>query len=134
MKVFTGPFLEAAEFAQLKKMAAANIQVERFTEDLLSYLVAADLSLSMGGYNTTMNVLAAGVPALVWPFPQNREQRMRATRLAARGALRVLDNADLDPDCLARIMSAMLATPHRAAVDVNLDGAARTAEWIRLNV
>jgi len=134
MKVFSGPFLDAAEFEHLKKMAGTNIQVERFTEDFLSYLAAADLSLSMGGYNTTMNILAVGVPALVWPFPQNREQRMRATRLAARGAWRLLDNADLDPDRLALMMGEMLASSHRACVDVNLDGAARTAEWIGQNV
>jgi predicted glycosyltransferase len=88
----------------------------------------------MGGYNTIMNILATGVSALVWPFPQNREQRLRATRLAARGAVRLLDNADLDPSRLVRIMAGMLASPQRAAVDLNLDGAAATAEWIHQHV
>jgi predicted glycosyltransferase len=134
LQVFTGPFLEAAEFEQLNKMAARNVRIERFTTDFLSYLAAADLSLSMGGYNTTMNILAAGVPALVWPFPQNREQRMRATRLAARGALRLLNDADLEPDRLAVMIAELLASARRPSVDVDLDGAARAAEWINHNV
>jgi len=130
LKVFTGPFLDQSDFDRLKKMAGSNVQLEQFTGDFLSYLTAGDLSVSMGGYNTTMNILAAAVPALVWPFPQNREQRLRAQRLANLGALRVLEDEDLRPDRLAAIMSHLLAKPTRPTVNINLDGAANTAKWI----
>ena len=75
---------------------------------------AADLSVSMGGYNTTMNILASGVPALVWPFGQNREQRLRAERLADLGALRVLEDEDLHPDRLAVIMDQWISSTDAA--------------------
>ena len=130
LKVFTGPFLERGAFDDLKKMAGNNVQIERFTPDFLSYLAAADLSVSMGGYNTTMNILATGVPALVWPFAQNREQRLRAGRLAQKGILKVLEEADLRPDRLAGLMNQMLAASNRLAGEFDLDGAANTAKWI----
>jgi predicted glycosyltransferase len=106
------------------------VQVSRFSADFLSYLAAADLSVSMGGYNTTMNILASGVPALVWPFGQNREQRLRAERLADLGALRLLEDEDLRPDRLAAIMDRWIHRPMRPAIKINLDGAANTARWI----
>ncbi len=130
MVVFTGPYMDADEFDALNRLAGHRIRVARFTDNFPGYLAAADLSVSMAGYNTTMNILAAGVPALVWPFGQNREQRMRAQRLEARGALTVLEDADLEPDGLALQMGKKLALAHRVKVDLDLDGAANTARWI----
>ncbi len=132
LKVFTGPFLERGAFDELKEMAGNNVQIERFTPDFLSYLAAADLSISMGGYNTTMNILATGVPALVWPFSQNREQRLRAGRLAQKGILKVLKEADLRPDRLADLMDQMLKASNRLAGEFDLDGAANTVKWIEV--
>ena len=130
LKVFTGPFLDQNEFDRLKKSAGNNVQVTRFTLDFLSYLAAADLSVSMGGYNTTMNILASGTPALVWPFGQNREQRLRAGRLADLGAIRVLEDEDLHPDRLAVIMNQWISRSMRPTIHINLNGAANTAKWI----
>ena len=114
----------------LNSSRIARIRRITFTADFLSYLAAADLSVSMGGYNTTMNILATGVPALVWPFPQNREQRLRAGRLAREGILTVIEEEDLRPDRLAGLMGRMLATSNRTVGQFNLDGAVNTAKWI----
>lgn len=131
LQVFTGPFIDPREFDGLKKMASARIRVDKFTPDFISYLAAADLSVSMGGYNTTMNVLATRVPALIWPFAQNREQRLRARRLAERGFLTVLEDADLQPDRLASKMDRLLSRANRPTAGINLDGAVNTAACIR---
>jgi predicted glycosyltransferase len=93
-------------------------------------MAAADLSVSMGGYNTTMNILATGVPALVWPFPQNREQRLRAERLDQMGILKVAADEDLEPGRLADIMARVLSAADRVPVGIELNGAANTAAWI----
>ena len=130
LKIFSGPFMERGEFSALKKMAGKNVQIEQFTADFLAYLAAADLSVSMGGYNTTMNLLATGVPALVWPFPQNREQRLRAGRLAKEGVLKVIEGEDLRPDRLAGLMDQMLASPDCLPGKFDIDGAVNTAKWI----
>jgi len=128
--VYTGPYIDAQDFVYLKSLANQRVRIEKFTSDFLAYLAAADLSISMGGYNTSMNLLACGVPALVWPFGLNREQRLRAQRLAERGALKILDEEDLQHDRLARIIMQSLSEKHPGKLDIDLDGAANTARWL----
>jgi predicted glycosyltransferase len=129
--VYTGPYIDQREFAELTALKKSQrIQIAKFTPDFLSFLSAADISISMAGYNTTMNILSAGVPALVWPFAANREQRLRAERLADRGALKLLDDQDLNPEDLARIVRETLTRAALRKVDIDLNGAANTAQWL----
>ncbi len=132
--VFTGPFMDPDTYAQLASGSSERVQIKRFASDFISYLAAADLSVSMGGYNTCMNILAARTPALVWPFSQNWEQRIRAERLADIGAMRILENADLAPPRLAAIMDRMLSASARTEPRADLDGAAATARWIEKRI
>ena len=131
LAVFTGPFMAQQDVDRLQKHSGKKISVARFTSEFLSYLAAADLSISMAGYNTCMNILAARVPALVRPFSQNREQRFRAERLAEKGAVRVLNKHDLKPLRLANIIDQMLTHPLKPISDIDLDGANKTAQWIQ---
>ncbi|GFK93294.1 hypothetical protein NNJEOMEG_01125 [Fundidesulfovibrio magnetotacticus] len=133
LELFSGPFLDDAAFERLRAVASGRERrrVSRFSGDFLGLLAASDASLSLAGYNTTMNILAAGARALVWPFEQNREQRLRAERLAARGLLGVLEHGDLHPARLAERVHALLESPApdpRAAPD--LDGARNTARIV----
>ena len=130
LQVFSGPFLPQEDFERLQRGAGDGVLVERFTPQFLSHLAAADLSVSMAGYNTTMNLLATRVPALVWPFAQNREQRLRAERLQTRGALRLLRDTDLEPPRLAALMEQMLARCERPDSGIDLNGAQATAGWV----
>lgn len=131
--VFTGPFLDTDDFNRLSAYADSRVKIARFTADYVQYLAAADLSISMAGYNTCMDILAAGVPAWLWPFEQNREQRLRAEHLTRRGDVRILENKDLVPLRLAESLDAVLRRspvsrslkPSDAGMDI--DGAARTA-------
>ena len=132
--VFTGPFMDDATVADLRRSTDPRIVVQRFTDEFLAHLAAADLSISMAGYNTCMNILAAGVPALVWPFAQNREQRMRAELLADHGALTVLANDDLESLRLASLMQTALEVEPCARLTINLDGAAETAAWLETDL
>jgi predicted glycosyltransferase len=77
-----------------------------------------------------MNILATQVPALVWPFPQNREQRLRATRLAGLGWMQILEQRDLKPERMATLIEDRLQRPPQPVKPVNLNGAAGTAEWL----
>jgi predicted glycosyltransferase len=129
--VYTGPFMAEGEFESLKALATdQRVQIAKFTTDFLSFLAAADLSISMAGYNTTMNILATGVPALVWPFAANREQSRRAERLAERGALKLINDQDLSPDKLAAIIGRTLLRADSKKIDVDLNGATRTVQWL----
>ena len=128
--VFTGPFMARENRLRLKQMAGKWATIDIFSNEFLSYLAAADLSISMGGYNTTMNILSTQVQAMVLPFAQNREQHLRAERLAARQALTLLANEDLVPDHLAAKIKAAIDRPLRKRNIFDLDGATATARWI----
>lgn len=131
MQIFTGPYMVDSDFKQLSASENINICIKRFSDDFPSWLAAADLSISMGGYNTTMNLIASGCRALVYPFGQNHEQRMRARQLEKRGHLQLLSDMDLHPAALAeKITKILTTTPEPPAIKLN--GAARTAEQLTL--
>jgi predicted glycosyltransferase len=129
--VFTGPFMPEADFSALCSRAASTsgIEVDRFTPEFPSYLAAADLSISMAGYNTCMNILAARTPSLVLPFDQNREQRTRTEKLAASGCLTLLKREDLEPSRLAACMEEVIGGGRGSSRSgsINLAGAENTA-------
>lgn len=132
--VFTGPYMPPDEFDRLRGLADSGVIVERFTPDFMSFLAAADLSVSMGGYNTCMNILASRVPALVWPYPGDREQGLRAGRLEKLGALTVLREKDLLPARLAAIIRRHIDRAKTVVAPIDLEGAANTAKWLRMSV
>jgi predicted glycosyltransferase len=129
LQAFTGPFMAERQVEELKRLANAAVRFERFSPDFGAWLKASDASVSMAGYNTCMNILATRARAIVYPFAQNREQGLRAQRLAAIGCLNTLGVEDLEPKRLARRIE---ETFERAPSPdtVNLDGAVRTAEWL----
>ena len=129
--VYTGPYMAEHDYTYLQGLKRSKrIQIEKFTSDFLSLLAAADLSISMAGYNTTMNILATAVPALVWPFAANREQRLRAERLADRGALKLINDQDLNPGDLAGLIVQTLTQADIRKPNIDLNGAAFTAQWL----
>jgi predicted glycosyltransferase len=126
LNLFTGPYCPADVVAKLRSASRQNLVIERFADHFVDWLAAADLSVSMAGYNTSMNTLAAGVPALMLPFEQNREQRLRVEQLIADHSIRMLEEKDLEPERLAALMAAQLqAGRYRTWLD--LDGARQTA-------
>jgi predicted glycosyltransferase len=129
-EVYTGPLAPDAVYSELCELAngAPNIHVARFTPDLGARLRGATLAISMGGYNTVLDLLGAMIPALIYPEYGNgdTEQEVRAERLEKLGAATVLSGEDLQPE---RLMEAIERIVHRkpAAIDINLDGASNTA-------
>jgi len=126
LQLFTGPYLAEKQFQTLRKLAGPGAIVERFSSDFPAWLAAADLSVSMGGYNTTMNILAAAVPALIFPYDHDREQGLRARALSRLADLQVLEDRDLEPSRLAQRIRESLGREAREP-KVRLDGARRTA-------
>lgn len=129
LQLFAGPYLAESSYLELCRSRSSRIRVERFSTHFIDWLAAADLSISMAGYNTCMNVLTAGIPALMYPFAQNREQRMRISRISTGGTIRLLEQPDLATARLADAIETMLKRP-RFTSSLMLDGAARTAAII----
>jgi predicted glycosyltransferase len=124
--VFAGPLMPEEAYGRLRTLASesGNVRLSRYTPDLAATLKRADLSVSMGGYNTTMDVLSSRVRALVYPVTSNgdQEQCIRAERLARAGVIDVLRTEELAPEELARkIERALSKTP--VQLTVNCDGA-----------
>jgi predicted glycosyltransferase len=84
----------------------------------------------MAGYNTCMNLLTAGLPALVWPFEGDREQPLRAARLAEAGWLSVLANVDLTVERLTTRIEETLRSWSPPSRPLDLQGALKTAQFI----
>lgn len=131
--VFAGPLISDEAFAALKAIAAGigNVTLERYTPNLPDYLRRADLSISMAGYNTIMDVLSTGVRSLVYPVTGNAddEQPVRAAKLASMRVLGVLGDAQLEPYKLAEEIAAALRT-RPTPILFNNAGAANTAAAI----
>jgi len=132
LRLFSGPFCDEDAFAALVQAATdlPDARVARFTPDFPAVLAACDLSVSLAGYNTVMGLLAARCRALVMPFDQNREQRLRAERLAALGLVGVLEPSQLAAPLLAPRLAAALAAPPPQPGRVDLDGAAKAAKFL----
>lgn len=129
LQLFCGPYCDEKIYKSIRKRSQDNITIDRFTNRFTAWLEAADLSISMAGYNTCMNLVQAGIPALVYPFRQNREQRLRAERLGKKAPMMIVEETDLEPHLLAKKITEQLKTP-RIAADIDLDGAKETAEQL----
>jgi len=133
MAVFTGPYLPDEQYSALQRLAADQpaVTLERYSAQFVSLMAQAQLSVSMAGYNTCMNILTTEVPALVLPFTggDNSEQTVRAKKLAELGAVTMLTAPDLEPVHLARKMAqALNRTPPHGLV--NLRGVENTAAFL----
>lgn len=127
--IFTGPYLPDEQFLDLQREVApaSHITLRRYTTNFVSYMAAADLSISMAGYNTCMNILTTGTRALVLPFTggQNNEQTIRANKLASLGIVGVIQPDELHPSRLAEKIVQHLETKP-ASVTLNIQGVENT--------
>jgi len=120
----------AALDALRRRVRSANVEIVPFLADFPRRLMASAASISMGGDNTLLDVLAAGTPGLAYPYQGNVEQAIRIRRFAAKGLLHELGPQDLAPPRLKRRIETALCAPapaHRLA----MDGARVTSERIR---
>ena len=88
-----GPELPLKDFEHLKQRAGVNplIKLIRCTDDMVSLINAADVVVSMAGYNTICKILSFAKPAVVVPrVKPSYEQWLRANLLAKRGYLTVM--------------------------------------------
>ena len=122
LQIFTGPYCSSNDYDSICSYKQPYITVDRFTDSFPGWLTAADLSISMAGYNTCMNILQTGVPALVLPFMQNKEQTMRAKKLGEQFPMEILTPNDLAVEKLSIKMAQQLKRPSNNTT-IALDGA-----------
>jgi predicted glycosyltransferase len=134
IQMYTGPFSPDDVLESLQTIATqrSNLAVDRYTPDLQSYMHQSDLSISMAGYNTTMNILSTGTRAMLLPFTGNddQEQRIRSERLEELGVVQVIQSTDLHPERFAqKVIAALQQQPLTRTFD--LQGVEKTALLVR---
>ena len=133
-RILIGDNLPQETFARHAAAAAEDVIVERSRADFRARLARCALSISQAGYNTAIEVLCAGVPAVLVPFAGSgeTEQSLRARLLAERGAAVALPEAELTGESLAEaVAKALQSKGRRPRVALATEGAARTAEIVR---
>jgi len=99
----TGPLMEPDQREQLR-VKAHGLRARVFTcvEDAPSLINAADLVVTMAGYNSLCEVVSLRRKALVVPrLGPRAEQRMRAKLFQHKGLIDLLDPQELSPRNLA---------------------------------
>lgn len=131
LEIFSGPFMEDQEFDRLAARSAPGTRIQRYTRRFLDYLYAADLSISLAGYNTCMNLLVTRVPALVYPYSRQREQPMRVAKFKKLLPMKILNEDDVRPDRLSDYIILMLDQKRSLkTLPIDMNGAANSANFL----
>lgn len=124
-----GAMMSEAAIAALQAEAPPGVSVERFRPDFRAVLAGADLSISMAGYNTALDILQTGVRSVLIPFAEGgeTEQALRAQLFAEAGRAVTVEEAGLTPEALAAAVDQAADLPP-VTLALALDGARRTAK------
>lgn len=131
--VVTGPDMPANLRREIMNQAIAlpQIQVQEFTDDLMGYMDAADVVVSMGGYNTLCEILSLAKRAVVVPRVKPvLEQWMRAERLARLGLIQAIHPDSLEPKKLMEAIAQQLNRPPLPANSLDLDALPRIQQYV----
>jgi predicted glycosyltransferase len=131
LEVFSGPFMENEAYEKLVARSGPGIRIQRYSRRFLDYLDAADLSVSLAGYNTCMNLLVTQVPALVYPYARQQEQPMRVGKIKHMLPMKILNAEDIQPDRLSDHIVQMLSQKRNfKTLPIDLNGAANAAKFL----
>ncbi|MEE2721557.1 MAG: glycosyltransferase [Pseudomonadota bacterium] len=132
-RILAGHALPQSAFDEIAAEALDGIVVERARPDFTTLMANCTLSISQGGYNTVMEMIAAGTRGVIVPYAGGleTEQTLRARLLENRSGIRTVDENTLDANCLAEAVNAALTTPPPDAFGLNTDGADTSAALIR---
>lgn len=129
--VLTGPYLRTQTREALRRTAAVrtDLTVLEFVPDAERWIAGAVAVVSMAGYNSVCELLAAGRRTLLVPRTIPREEQMvRARSLERRGLVDVLDPDLAGPERLGRWLGRAVHAGPPAGLPVDLDGLARVPE------
>jgi len=122
--VVSGPEMPTVDRERLKLMAE-SLPLTRFIDfshELPALMAAADLVISMAGYNTVCEILSLQKRAIVVPrVTPTEEQWLRAERLAPLGYFTTLHPNQLTPELMRSEIRRQLALPDALATWSQVD-------------
>ncbi|MFQ6025986.1 MAG: glycosyltransferase family protein [Dehalococcoidia bacterium] len=144
--VLTGPLMGGPDREAVHRLAEGvpGIIFQDYLKDLPSYMAVADVVVSMGGYNTSAEIVAVEANAIIvprtWEYGQhlNREQVreegeqiIRAKALTKLGIVDMLEPQELDARHLAKKIKSALKHPRgKSSMPVNTQGIQNAAKFV----
>lgn len=120
-----------ARITELSHLAeGTSVILETVRPDFRQMLPLVAASVSMCGYNTAMDLLQSGTPAVLIPFDDGKEveQGLRAQSLSQLNGIEVLNNSDLSGQSLANALNRVIADTARSPMIGGFDGARRSVD------
>ncbi|MFO7707812.1 MAG: glycosyltransferase [Desulfobacterales bacterium] len=111
--LITGPFMPKSERkSAYKRSRKLGVRMYHFYRQMEKIFAAADVVVSMGGYNTLSEILNQGTVSLVIPRETpRREQLIRAQTFKRRNLTDFIPWDELSPDRLRDHLLVLLANP-----------------------
>ena len=113
----TGPEMPLRQRRDLKRRcmrlpSSQRVDLLQFCPKIIEYMSAADVIVSMGGYNTLSELISLGKEAVVVPrVSPRKEQLIRAAAFEKRDVIRMIHPEHLSPKALAETVYDALQTP-----------------------
>ncbi len=106
--------------------------LEPARSDFRQMLPLAAASVSMCGYNTALDLLQTGTPAVFVPFDAGNEveQGLRAQSLAPLSGIDIIRSSELNPQNLCDALRSVIAAPPRDRTTLNFSGTTRSVEIV----
>ena len=123
----------AQRIAALRARAGdLDITIEPVRSDFRQMLHGAACSVSMCGYNTALDLLQTGIPAVLVPFDDGGEveQSLRARSLTHQPAMEVLPAGEATPGRMAALVAQVMAEGRRQDDSLQMDGAAEAVRVV----
>jgi predicted glycosyltransferase len=132
MTIVAGPLFPETDWIDLQARSEGvpGLTLHRAVPDMNVHLSSADRVISQCGYNSALEIVRAGVPALYVPFARGREseQTMRAMRFKALGLCDWVAEEGLDGPKLAHRLAALQHSARRE--NLSFDGAIVSAQLL----
>jgi predicted glycosyltransferase/nucleoside-diphosphate-sugar epimerase len=136
--IVVGPLMAPADRTEVEQRArdVPGVRVIRSSTTMLSLVAAADLVVSMGGYNSVVEAVAARKPLVICPRTAPRREQLMRAEIMARLGLAQVARLDGEGDAAARIADAMVSAlmagppPAHAWRAIDLDGTERVADLL----
>ena len=119
-----GPEMEPPQREALHVLGhgVPNLTIIDFTNDMMSYIAASKVVVSMAGYNTVTELLSLGVSGVLVPrVNPSQEQWIRATRLERLGLFSVIHPDQYSETTLRTALNSALAATNTDLSNTQLD-------------
>jgi predicted glycosyltransferase len=109
-----------------------RVVIKAGSDDLMRYFVAADVVVSMGGYDRICEIFSAGTPAVVIPkVKSTEEQFIRVAGLKKLGLLKAIHPNQLTPKYLMELVLKQLQhDPLKPTLKLDLEALPRISQYL----